>query len=253
MNAYAYLAPFYDRFTADVSYEAFADFYAQVFKQRELHPKTILDLACGTGSLTCILAKRGYEMIGADASAEMLSIADEKAADLSPKPLFLNQAMEELDLYGTVDACICALDAVNYVPREALQTAFQKVWLFLEPGGVFIFDINSQEKLEALDGQVFVDENEDALCLWRTEFSPEDRTCFYGVDLFVREGSLWRREREEHIEYAYSPDELRSLLFEAGFRHINCYGGPHMCAPEPGDPRIFFVASKAKQGIPAQI
>ena len=245
--AYEYLAGCYDRFTADVPYAAWADYLEKHFARSKLPIHTVLDLACGTGSLTCELAQRGYEMIGADLSEEMLAQAAEKARDLSGiPPIFLHQAMEELDLYGTIDACVCCLDSVNYVTRpKKLARAFQRVHTFLMPGGLFLFDINTPDKLRGLDGQLFMDEDEDACCIWRAEYSPRRRICTYGFDLFFRtENGLWDRMEEVHEEYAYEPEELEDMLRQAGFRQIKQYGELKMRRPAPGEERIFFAARK---------
>ena len=125
MNSYQTLSAYYDRFTDDVGYADWADFFERLFAREGIQPKLVLDLACGTGSLTRILAERGYEMIGADASPEMLMQAMQNTMDCEPRPLFLNQRMEALDLYGTVDACLCCLDSINYVTEpQTLQKAF---------------------------------------------------------------------------------------------------------------------------------
>ena len=132
MNSYETLSEYYDRFTDDVGYEEWADFFERLFEREGVKPSLVLDLACGTGSLTRILAQRGYDMIGADASPEMLMQALQNTLDCEPRPLLLNQRMEELDLYGAVDACLCCLDSVNYVTEpEALQTALERVHTFL--------------------------------------------------------------------------------------------------------------------------
>lgn len=245
--AYEYLAGCYDRFTADVDYAAWADYLGKHFSRSKLPIHTVLDLACGTGSLTCELARRGYEMIGSDLSEEMLALAAEKARDVDGiPPIFLHQAMEDLDLYGTIDACVCCLDSVNYVTRpKLLARAFQRVHTFLMPGGLFLFDINTPDKLRGLDGQLFMDEDEDTCCIWRADYSPRRRICTYSMDLFFREdGDLWRRMEEVHEEYAYEPDELERMLRQAGFRHIRQYGERRMRAPKPGEQRIFFTARK---------
>ena len=245
--AYEYLAGCYDRFTADVDYAAWADYLEKHFSRSKLPIHTVLDLACGTGSLTCELARRGYEMIGSELSEEMLALAAEKARDVDGiPPIFLHQAMEDLDLYGTIDACVCCLDSVNYVTRpKLLARAFQRVHTFLMPGGLFLFDINTPDKLRGLDGQLFMDEDEDTCCIWRADYSPRCRICTYGMDLFFREdGDLWRRMEEVHEEYAYEPDELERMLRQAGFRHIRQYGERKMRAPKPGEQRIFFTARK---------
>ena len=149
--AYEFLAGCYDRFTADVDYPRWADYIEKHFARSALPIRTVLDLACGTGSLTAELAARGYEMIGADCSEEMLSVAAEKCRSAGPvEPIFLHQAMEDLDLYGTIDACVCCLDSVNYVTRpRTLARAFRGVHTFLMPGGLFLFDVNTPDKLRA--------------------------------------------------------------------------------------------------------
>ena len=245
--AYEFLAGCYDRFTQDVDYPRWADYIETHFTRCALPIRTVLDLACGTGSLTAELARRGYEMIGADCSEEMLSVAAEKCRGAGAiEPIFLHQAMEDLDLYGTIDACVCCLDSVNYVTSpKKLARAFRRVHTFLMPGGLFLFDANTPDKLRALDGQLFLDEDEDAYCVWRAEFSPRRRVCTYGMDLFFREqGDLWRREAEVHEEYPYEPAELEDMLRQAGFRQIRQYGELKLRAPKPGEGRIFFAARK---------
>ena len=245
--AYEFLAGCYDTFTADVDYARWADYLEKHFARSAIPVHTVLDLACGTGSLTCELARRGYEMIGADLSQEMLAQAAEKCRGVGEiEPIFLHQAMERLDLYGTIDACVCCLDSVNYVTRpKALARAFQRVHTFLMPGGVFVFDINTPDKLRGLDGQMFLDESEDAYCVWRADYSQRRRVCTYGMDIFQREeGDLWRRWEEVHEEYAYEPAELEELLRQAGFSHIKQYGELKLRAPKAGEQRIFFAARK---------
>ena len=245
--AYEYLAQCYDQFTEDVNYDRWADYVERHFARSRLPIRTVLDLACGTGSLTRLLALRGYEMIGADLSEEMLAQAAEKCRGVGePEPIFLHQAMEELDLYGTIDACVCCLDSVNYVTRSGkLARAFQRVHTFLMPGGLFLFDINTPDKLRGLDGQIFLDENETSYCVWRADYSPRRRVCTYGMDILQREeNGLWRRWEEVHEEFAYQPEELEELLRQAGFRRIKQYGELRMTPPRAGEGRIFFAARK---------
>ena len=248
MSSYEFLAGCYDRFTYDVDYAAWADYIERHFQKRGLPGKTVLDLACGTGSLTRQLALRGYEMIGVDLSAEMLAEAAEKNRDVGEiSPMFLCQSMEKLDLYGTIDACVCCLDSVNYVTSpKKLQKAFERVHLFLMPGGLFLFDVNTPEKLEGLDGQVFLDETEDAYCVWRAEYSRRSRICSYFMDIFRldRETGQWDRGEELHRERAYTIPELTGFLEQAGFRDIKVFGNLKLRRPKPGEERVFFVARK---------
>lgn len=251
MSVYSYLAPFYDALTGDVDYEAFADYYEKIFADCGLTVRTILDLACGTGTLTWLLANRGYEMIGVDGSEDMLMMASEKACDdpgTCVQPMFLNQQMEELDLYGTVDAEICCLDGINYAQPENLREIFHRLWLFLEPGGVLIFDINSPHKLQSLDGQVFIDEQEDVYCVWRAQLDEEEAACIYGMDIFSDNGDgTWTRDLEEHIEYIYMPEQLKKYLEAENFEDVRIYGHLQMTPPAADEQRIFLTARKPKQ------
>lgn len=245
--AYENLAGCYDQFTRDVDYVRWADYLERHFARSALPIHTVLDLACGTGSLTLELARRGYEMIGVDQSEEMLAQAAEKCRQASEiPPLFLHQSMDKLDLYGTIDACVCCLDSVNYVTSpQKLERAFQRVHTFLMPGGLFVFDVNTPDKLRALDGQVFLDESADAYCVWRAGYSARRRVCTYGMDLFTLEpDGRWSRAEELHEEYAYEPDELEALLIRAGFSRIKQYGERKLRAPKAGEGRIFFAARK---------
>lgn len=247
MASYEFLAGCYDELTTDVGYAKWADYLEKHFARCAIPVHTVLDLACGTGSLTRELAERGYEMIGVDLSEDMLAEANEKCRDVEgERPIFLHQSMDRLDLYGTIDACVCCLDSVNYVTRPAvLERAFQRVHLFLMPGGMFIFDVNTPEKLRSLDGQVFLDETEDTYCVWRAEYSARRRICTYAMDLFrLTESGLWERGEELHEEYAYEPDELEKMLRRAGFTGIKRYGERRMRAPREGEQRVFFVARK---------
>ena len=187
-------------------------------------------------------------MIGVALSPEMLSEAMEKdmGGDHIP-PMFLCQSMDQLDLYGTIDACVCCLDSVNYVTdKRKLKKAFQRVHLFMMPGGMFIFDVNTVEKLRGLDGQVFLDETEDAYCVWRAEYNKRSQICSYFMDIFQldEESGLWERGEELHEERAYTVEELTQYLQEAGFRDIKVYGERRHTAPREGEQRIFFVARK---------
>ena len=246
MSSYEVLAGCYDRLTYDVDYAAWAAYLEKHFQKNSLPGNTVLDLACGTGSLTRELALRGYEMIGADQSPEMLAEAAEKNRGAAPiEPIFLCQSMEKLDLYGTIDACVCCLDSVNYVtdPKK-LARAFQRVHLFLMPGGLFLFDVNTPEKLRAMDGQVFLDEDEDVYCVWRGSFDEAKNICYYGMDLFQKQGRLWKRSFEEHAEYAYSAEQLTLFLQEAGFCEIAIFGDCRLEPPQAGEQRIFIKARK---------
>ena len=245
MSAYESLAGSYDALTWDVPYEKIAQYVLRVCKRHGCKPSSVLDLACGTGSLAILLAKQGLSVLGADCSEQMLTQASAKSAGMDNAPYWILQKMQHLRLPQPVDAVCCCLDSVNYVTRPAdLQQAFRRVFDALTPGGVFVFDINTPEKLQGLDGQVFLDENETTYCVWRAEFSLKKRLCRYGIDLFRRDGALWRRSREEHTEYAYTAGELTQYLTAAGFSSVSVYGDRTLRAPEEHALRIYFAAKK---------
>jgi len=192
MDAYHNLAVSYDRLTNDVDYEATVDFYYEILKQEGLRPRTAVDLACGTGSVTAILAGKGLQTIGVDMSEEMLTVASQKAGDIHPAPWFICQSLQQLRLPRAVDLAVCALDSLDYITDpEDCREAIRRVYKYLNPGGIFIFDVNTPEKLRAMDGQVFLDEDDDVYCVWRGEFDEKTNICSYGMDLFQRQGDLW--------------------------------------------------------------
>lgn len=243
--AYEALATAYDRLTNDIPYEEILQFYRRIWTAYGLAPASAVDLACGTGSMALLLAKDGLSVLGVDQSEEMLTLAAEKAMALEQPPYFVRQRMEKLRLPAPVDLIVCCLDGVNYVTDPAaLRETFSRVLAALRPGGLFIFDINSEAKLRGLDGQILLDEDDEVFCLWRAEFNAESRICSYGMDIFQKQGKLWARDREEHLEYAYRVEELRQWLAEAGFSHVQSYGDRKLEAPAPEEQRIFFAAQK---------
>lgn len=252
MESYEFLAGSYDALTWDVDYARWADYIEKHFARLSRPVETVLDLACGTGSLTRELALRGYRLTGVDLSADMLSIAEEKCRELDVPPGFFCQAMEKLRLPDKVDACVCCLDSVNYVFRpQKLQEAFCRVFNCLEPGGLFLFDADTPEKLKAMDGQVFLDETEDAYCVWRGEYSEKRRICTFWMDVFQRQNGksdLWHRGIERHREYAYTMDELEEYLWGAGFAKVSRHGELRMGKPKEGEQRVFFAAVKPFSG-----
>lgn len=248
MDAYHALAVSYDRLTNDVDYQATVDFYNEILKREGLRPRTAVDLACGTGSVTAILAKQGLDVTGVDLSEEMLTVAMEKVMDLEKPPRFICQSLQELFLPRGVDLAVCALDSLDYItdPADCAQ-AIRRIYKALNPGGIFIFDVNTPEKLRAMDGQIFLDEDDDVYCVWRGEFDDETNICSYGMDLFQRRGEVWERSFEEHREYAYSRDQLTDYLKAAGFTHIRVYADRLFENPREGEQRIYFKARKGKR------
>ncbi|MFI3116177.1 MAG: class I SAM-dependent methyltransferase [Clostridia bacterium] len=242
MKAYNRLSSYYDDFTQDVPYDDFINYYESVFRMHKKSPSLILDLGCGTGTLTNKLAQKGYEMIGVDSSEDMLMVAQSKSYELEcTRPIFLKQSMQKLDLFGTVDACISSLDSINYItdPKNLSKT-FSLVDNFLNPDGIFIFDINTEYKLKNLDGETYVRENDNTFCVWQANFL--DNLCTYNFDIFVENNDKYDRFCEEHIERAYSISYITDELLKAGFYDIKCFDDLNFNDGHEECLRVFFVA-----------
>ena len=241
MSCYEALAGSYDALTEDVGYAKRADFLEKLLRCSRIPVKLVLDLACGTGTMTWLLTARGYEVIGVDGSEDMLAAAMGKGGQAAGvPPVFLHQSMPRLDLYGTVDAAVCCLDSLNYLtdPKD-VQRTFRRLHLFVAPGGALVFDVNTAAKLAALDGQVFLDETEDTYCVWRTEYSRG--LCTYYMDIFQRRGDgAWDRREELHRERAYTVEELTAWLTEAGFGDIRVYGDAKLRRPGENEQRVYI-------------
>ena len=247
MDAYHNLAFSYDRLTNDVDYGATVDFYFQILDREKLFPRTAVDLACGTGSVAALLAQKGLNVTGVDMSEEMLCVAAQKTQQMENRPLFVCQQLQRLQLPRGVDLAVCALDSLDYITDPAdCQEAIRRVYRVLNPGGCFIFDVNTPEKLRAMDGQVFLDEDDDVYCVWRGEFDEKTNICTYAMDLFQRQGSVWQRSFEEHCEYAYTQQQLMAYLREAGFTNIEVFADRKFAPPETGEQRIYLKARKGK-------
>lgn len=247
MGAYQALAASYDRLTNDVDYDAVVDFYFAILDRERFAPRTAVDLACGTGSVALLLAKKGLQVTAVDMSEEMLCQAAHKAQELTDPPRFVYQRLEELYLPRGVDLAVCALDSLDYITEpEKCSEAIKRIYKALNPGGCFIFDVNTPEKLRAMDSQVFLDEDDDVYCVWRGEFNESTNICTYGMDLFQRSGDVWLRSFEEHREYAYSQEQLVGYLRQAGFTAIEVFADKRFEKPAPDEQRIYLKARKGR-------
>jgi len=247
MDAYHALAASYDRLTNDVDYRAVVDFYNQILEREGLQPRTAVDLACGTGSVALLLAKQSMQVTAVDMSEEMLCQAAQKAQEQGMPVMFSCQQLQDLRLPRGVDLATCALDSLDYIlDPEDCKKAILRVYKVLNPGGIFIFDVNTPQKLRAMDGQVFLDEDDDVYCVWRGEFDASANICSYGMDLFQRVGNVWHRSFEEHKEYAYSQQQLEQYLRAAGFTDIEVYADRSFEAPGPDALRIYLKARKGR-------
>lgn len=247
MSSYDALAASYDALTVDVGYRRRADYLARQFRRSAAPVETVLDLACGTGTISCLLAQQGYQVIATDGSEEMLTQAMGKAMALGEgMPLFLQQDMTRLRLAEPVDAAVSTLDSLNYLTREKdVRETFHRVWRWLRPGGQFIFDVNTPYKLQRMDGQIYMDETEETCCVWRTFFSQRTQVCTYQVDLFqLRPDGAWERTFEEHRERAWSREQLCAWLEEAGFEKITVTGDLSLRSPREDADRWIVRARK---------
>lgn len=248
-TAYRSFAEVYDVLTQDVEYQKRCDYVEQLMLRfLGKRPELVVDLACGTGSGTLELAKRGYDMTGIDASQEMLGVAVRKAKTENLDILFLNQTMQEFELYGTVDVIVCLLDSVNYLTEEEdLADCFRWVENYLNPGGLFIFDINTKYKLETLlPGNVFTDETDGVYYTWGNAYDAEDKTCMFELNFFVEENGMYRRFEEVHYERAYTRGEIKTALQRAKLKLLAEYDDLTTNAPGRQSERIFYVAQKAR-------
>ncbi len=219
LEQYTVLARHYDRLTFDVDYKGYADFAHRLFEKYKIPGKLILEQACGTGSLSRELSLLGYEMIASDLSPDMLEAAREKCEDLEAPPVFICQDMCELDLYGTVDGCVCALDSLNYLTDlRDLKRALKRISLFLNPGGLFIFDVKTPKMFERLDGVSAVWEEEGLFAAWQYGYDKKSMQAMHAVDLFEQqENGAYKRYGEVHYQRAYTREKLEQLLDQCGF------------------------------------
>ncbi len=243
-NDFAYI---YDKLMqADVDYNKIADFIENIFIMYDKNPTLVADLACGTGNVTIPMAKRGYEMIGVDISEEMLSVAREKAQDNNVDILFLNQDIKKLDLYGTCDAFLCMIDGLNYViePKN-IEYIFKRIkTCFLNPDGLFMFDISSCHKLKNIIGNnTFIHDGEDVFYSWENKFIEKYNLSKMYLNFFCKEkDGTYKRFYEEHLQRGHSVKEITSALKKAGFSKIETFSGFSFDEVTEICERIVFVA-----------
>ena len=247
MSSYNGLAGSYDAMMTDASYLKRVSWLERLFRKSTMPVRSVLDLACGTGTVSCLLAERGYQVIATDGSEEMLTQAMLKAAMLEEcAPVFLHQTMPKLRLLEPVDAAVSTIDSLNYLTRERdIRETFKRVYQWLKPGGQFIFDVNTPYKLRRMDQQMYMDETEDSFCVWRTFFSERTQICTYQVDLFQeQEDGAWERSFEEHREKAWTMEQLELFLKDAGFAKVTVTGDLTMRPPKETEDRWLIRAEK---------
>lgn len=252
MESYAAVCSVYDDINKGVSYGAFADYYESVFSRYASEkPSLVLDLACGTGRMTEELDARGYDMTGIDLSCDMLAVAKDRAYDRgrSEHILYLCQDMTSFELYGTVDACVCTLDGMNYLTEDGdLQKALSLVHNYLIPDGIFIFDLSTPYKFENIyaDRAYVYNGEADGVaysCSWQNMFDKSSGLCEFSLSVFTEteKKGIYRREDEVQYQRCYGVDEVRDALVQSGFEILEVCGDVTGRSLEQTDERVFFA------------
>lgn len=250
MEAYSEFARVYDQFMDQTPYESWCEFLTMYLKKEQISDGLVVDLGCGTGTLTRLLAEQGYDMIGVDASMTMLQIAREK--ENLHEILYLNQDMRELELYGTVRAVISVCDSLNYLlEEEDLMETFRKVNNYLDPGGFFIFDFNTLYKYQEVIGDAVIAENrEDCSFIWENYFHEEEKINEYQVTIFQKqeEGSCYEKFEEVHYQRGYTLQEMKNCLKKAGLIFVEAIDADTLGKVHKKSERIYVVAREYVPG-----
>ena len=247
MEAYTSFARVYDTFMDNIPYEEWCEYLTGLMREYGVRDGLVLDLGCGTGNMTELLAKAGYDMIGADNAEEMLEIAMEKRDKSGHDILYLLQDMREFELYGTVRAVISVCDSVNYITEpEELQEVFHLVNNYLDPKGVFIFDFNTEYKYrEVLGNQVIAEDRDECSFIWENYYDEETRINEYDLTLFIPEaGELYRRYAETHYQRNYKVEQIVDFLQQAGLVCEGMYDDYTDAGVKADSERITFVTRK---------
>ncbi|WP_059005131.1 class I SAM-dependent DNA methyltransferase [Bittarella massiliensis (ex Durand et al. 2017)] len=246
-NFYGNFAGFYDALTENVDRARMAGFIVEKLAEQGIGGGIVLDAGCGTGELCLRLARAGYDLIGADPSEEMLEIARERVMGSGEDILLLGQGMEELDLYGTIRAAVSTLDTVNHLPdREAVRRAFSRVSLFMEEGGVFLFDVNTRYKhAQVLGNNAYLYDLGDLYCGWQNEWREEEGVTDISLTFF-EEGEDGRFDRYDECfsETWYAPEFLQTALEEAGFALLQRFDGYRDRPVTEKSQRVVYLAKK---------
>lgn len=245
MEAYTEFATVYDTFMDNVPYEAWEKYLVDILKAEGINDGLLLELGCGTGRMTRLLAAEGYDMIGVDNSEEMLSVAREYTME-NTEILYLLQDMREFELYGTVKAIVSICDSMNYITEdEDLLEVFKLVNNYLDPEGVFIFDLNTVYKYEKILGEQTIAENrEDASFIWDNYYDEEEQINEYDLALFIPEGKdgLYRKYEEVHYQRAYELELVKELLEKAGMEFVTAYDAFTKNPVNEKSERIYVIA-----------
>ncbi len=242
---YGSFAQVYDTFMDNIDYPQWEKYLKGLLCDFGVGDGLVLELGCGTGSMTELLAADGYDMIGVDNSEDMLEIAQEKKSASGSDILYLLQDMREFELYGTVRAVVSVCDSMNYIlEEEELLEVFRLVNNYLDPGGVFIFDMNTRCKYEQIGDETIAENREEASFIWDNYFDADSSINEYELAIFIPEGDggLYRKYEEVHYQRAYETETVRHLLEKAGLSVEAVYDAFTQDAPNPESERVYFVA-----------
>ncbi|SHH23529.1 Methyltransferase domain-containing protein [Caloranaerobacter azorensis DSM 13643] len=245
MHSYKDFAYFYDKLMEDVDYKKWFEYVLMILKRLEVTPKKVLEIACGTGNFTKYLCDNGYDVTCFDLSEDMLSVAYDKL-NIYRNVIILKQDMRLFNINKKFDMVISVCDGINYITAyEDLVNVFKRVKLHLEEDGVFIFDISSYYKLhEIIGNNTFVEENDNIFYVWENYFDEHDNICELYITFFVKQGSKYIRFDENHIQKAYSIDEIVNALRRAGFKNIDYYESFTFNKPNDKSERMHFIVRK---------
>ncbi len=243
MASYVSFAKFYDGLMEDANYKERCGYILELMKRHKHDMGITLDLACGTGSMTRQLALNGVDVYGVDASGEMLSEAMQKSAEDGLDILYLKQKMQNLNLYGTINTCVCTLDSINHLTDiNDVEKTFDRVGLFMDNDGIFMFDVNTIYKHQnVLADNTFVFENEKVFCVWQNSLEKND-VVKISLDFFEEENGVYYRSSESFCERAYSDAKIREMLKNAGFETEAVYGDLSFDEPSETEQRVIYVA-----------
>ena len=252
MDAYTSFAEVYDMFMDNIPYEDWCGYLTSLLKEYGINDGLVLDLGCGTGTLTELLAKEGYDMIGVDVSEDMLQEAIEKRAESGLPILYLLQDMREFELYGTVRAVVSICDSLNYIlDYNDLAHVFSLVNNYLDPKGVFIFDFNTRYKYEEILGDRTIAENrEECSFIWENYYDPEEEINEYDLTIFVQEeGDTFHRFTETHLQRGYTVEQMRTLVEQAGLKIMEIMDSDTGEAVSETSERVYIVAKEQQKEL----
>lgn len=225
--SYGIFSSVYDILTENVEYEKIADIICSLLHDNGVDGGLLLDLGCGTGTLSFILENKGYDVIGVDASEDMLMVANEKKYEENSSAMFLCQKAESLDLYGTIDCAVSCLDTINHINSLAkIEKAFSLVSLFMNMDGIFIFDINTPYKHKNILGNnTFVYDMDEVYCVWQNTFNEEKAETHIDLDFFIKneDDEYYERYSESFCEYSYPVESILGILEKTGFTLLGMY------------------------------